>query len=74
MTEFWMSEVLKVCETEGISLSEYVIRAECDHSGAPRAEVIAKMGKMLDVMSAAAAGGLDKPLYSNSGLTGGAAR
>lgn len=73
MTEFWMSEVLKVCETEGISLSEYVIRAECDHSGAPREEVIAKMGKMLDVMSAAAAGGLDKPLYSNSGLTGGAA-
>jgi L-serine dehydratase len=73
MTEFWMSEVLKVCEAEGISLCEYVIRAECAHNGVSREEVVSKMGKMLDVMAAAAAGGLDKPLYSNSGLTGGAA-
>lgn len=73
MTEFWMSEVLKQCESEGISLAEYVIRGECAASGATHELVIAKMGKMLDTMGSASQEGLDKPLRSNSGLTGGAA-
>lgn len=73
MTEFWMSEVLKQCDAEGISLAEYVIRSECQSSGSPREYVIAKMGKMLDTMLSASQGGLEKPIRSNSGLTGGAA-
>ena len=73
MAEFWMSEIIKECARQRISLAEYIIRGECENSASSREQVIEKMGKMLDVMSSAANGGLEAPIRSNSGLTGGAA-
>lgn len=73
MSEFCMAELLKICEEQQISLAEYVIRAECVAGELNREQVMSKMAQMLAVMSAAARGGLDKPMISNSGLSGGAA-
>ena len=33
MAEFWMSEIIKECARQRISLAEYIIRGECENSG-----------------------------------------
>lgn len=64
-------ELLKICEEQKISLSEYAIRCEIDEKGLTREEVIEKMRKNLKVMMSAANEGMDKKIYSVSGLIGG---
>lgn len=64
-------ELLKICEKYNISLSEYAIRCEEEESGATRDEVIEKMRKNLKVMISAANAGMEKEVYSVSGLIGG---
>lgn len=64
-------ELLKICEEENISLSEYAIRSEMEKSGASREDVIKKMKMTLKVMIDSATGGMENEVYSVSGLIGG---
>ena len=64
-------ELLKICEEENISLSEYAIRLEMEDKGLTREEVFEKMAKNLEVMREGANEGREKKIYSVSGLIGG---
>lgn len=64
-------ELLEICEKYNISLSEYAVRCEVDEKGLTREEVIEKMKKNLNVMISAANEGMEKEVYSVSGLIGG---
>ncbi len=73
MAEFWMSEILKGCVEKGMSLGEYILASECENTGQTREQALDRMSQMLDVMEQSARGGLENPVFSNSGLTGGCA-
>lgn len=64
-------ELLEICEKYNISLSEYAVRCEVEEKGLTREEVIEKMKKNLNVMISAANEGMEKEVYSVSGLIGG---
>ena len=64
-------ELLKICEEENISLSEYAIRLEMEDKGLTREEVFESMAKNLNVMREGANEGREKKIYSVSGLIGG---
>ena len=64
-------ELLKICEKENISLSEYAIRREMEDKDMKREDVIEKMRKTLHVMIESATGAMEKEVYSVSGLIGG---
>lgn len=64
-------ELLKICEDQNITLSEYAIRFEMEDKGISREELYYKMEKNLQVMKAGAEEGRKKEVYSLSGLIGG---
>ena len=64
-------ELLKICEEENISLSEYAIRIEMRDKELSREEVYEKMAKNLKVMKEGATVGREKKVNSLSGLIGG---
>lgn len=64
-------ELLKICNDEKISLSEYAIRFEMENKEISREEAYSKMYKNLEVMKAGALEGREKAVYSVSGLIGG---
>ena len=64
-------ELLKICEEESISLSEYAIRIEMRDKELSREEVYEKMAKNLKVMKEGATEGREKKVNSLSGLIGG---
>ena len=64
-------ELLKICNENNISLSEYAIRCEVEEKGLTREEVIEKMRKNLNFMISAAKEGTENEVYSVSGLIGG---
>lgn len=64
-------ELLKICEKEKISLSEYAIRFEMEDRNLTREQVFEKMAKNLNVMREGANEGREKKIYSVSGLIGG---
>ena len=64
-------ELLKICEEENISLSEYAIRIEMRDKELSREEVYEKMAKNLKVMKEGATEGREKKVNSLSGLIGG---
>ena len=64
-------ELLKICEEESISLSEYAIRIEMRDRELSREEVYKKMAKNLKVMKDGATEGREKQVNSLSGLIGG---
>lgn len=64
-------ELIKICEENSISLSEYAIRREMEDRDLSREEVISKMKKTLDVMRSGATEAREKEVYSVSGLIGG---
>jgi len=64
-------ELLEICEKHNISLSEYAIRCEVEEKGLTRDKVIEMMRKNLKVMISAANEGMEKEVYSVSGLIGG---
>jgi len=64
-------ELIKICEENSISLSEYAIRREMEDRDVSREEVISKMQRTLDAMRSAATEAREKEVYSVSGLIGG---
>lgn len=64
-------ELIKICEENSISLSEYAIRREMEDRDVSREEVLSKMKKTLDVMRSGATEAREKAIYSVSGLIGG---
>ena len=64
-------ELIKICEKNSISLSEYAIRREMEDRDVSREEVLSKMKKTLDVMRSGATEAREKAIYSVSGLIGG---
>lgn len=65
------AELLEICEKYDISLSEYAIRCEVEEKELSREEVVEKMRNNLKVMISAANEGMEKEVYSVSGLIGG---
>lgn len=64
-------DLLRICSQRGISLSEYAIEMEIEKSGSTREEVINRMRITLKVMIDSATEGMEKEVYSVSGLIGG---
>lgn len=64
-------ELLKICNEENISLSEYAIRFEMEDKGLTREQLYIKMAKNLEVMRVGATEGREKEVHSVSGLIGG---
>jgi L-serine dehydratase, iron-sulfur-dependent, alpha subunit len=64
-------ELLEICKSKGISLSEYAILYEMDSKEATREDVIELMRKHYEVMKRSCSEGMEKEVYSVSGLIGG---
>lgn len=64
-------ELIMICDSERITLSEYAIRVEEKETGASRTEIVDKMLRNLKVMMESAEFGLNNPVKSVSGLIGG---
>lgn len=64
-------ELIKICEENSISLSEYAIRREMEDKDMSREDVFLKMKKTLDAMRNGANNAREKEVYSVSGLIGG---
>lgn len=64
-------ELLRICEEENISLSEYAIRYEIENREISRETLFSQMRKNLKVMMDSAKGGMDEEVFSVSGLIGG---
>ncbi len=64
-------ELLKICEEENISLSEYAIRYEMENRDVSREQLFERMRNNLKVMQESAKDGMEKEIYSVSGLIGG---
>ncbi len=64
-------ELIKICEEEQISLSEYAILTEIESKGISRDEIFSQMKHTLDAMRESATLGREKKVYSLSGLIGG---
>ena len=64
-------ELLEICNQKGISLSEYAIQMEMENSESTREQVINKMKSTLKVMVDSATEGIEKEVYSVTGLIGG---
>lgn len=65
------SELVSICNKDGISISEYTIKNEILETGLAREEIIKRMAKNLKVMKDAAEYGLNNEVVSVSGLIGG---
>ncbi len=65
------NELLKVCEENSISLSEYAMMVEMEDKQFSRESLIEKMKETLSVMREGALLGRQKPVHSLSGLIGG---
>ncbi|GAA0460959.1 L-serine ammonia-lyase, iron-sulfur-dependent, subunit alpha [Alkalibacillus silvisoli] len=65
-----VSELVKQAETLEVPISEVMIRQEVEETGKPREEIVAEMGRNLDIMEKSVEDGLEG-VKSRSGLTGG---
>lgn len=65
------SELVEICKSENIKLSEYAINREIEEKGTSRQELFSLMKETLDVMKNAATDGREREVYSLSGLIGG---
>lgn len=64
-------ELIRICESEKISIAEYTIREEAKETGASKETIIEKMRRNLCVMKESAEYGLKNKVVSVSGLIGG---
>ncbi|MBA4602408.1 L-serine ammonia-lyase, iron-sulfur-dependent, subunit alpha [Thermoactinomyces mirandus] len=69
-----IAELVEQAETNGLPISEVMIRQESEMTNRPREEIIAEMERSLDVMCEAVERGLTEDICSHSGLTGGDAK
>ncbi|MEW9033098.1 MAG: L-serine ammonia-lyase, iron-sulfur-dependent, subunit alpha, partial [Planifilum fimeticola] len=69
-----VAELVEIAESEGIPISEVMIRSEMEATGQSRERIVGKMEESLDVMEKAIRRGLEEEVRSHSGLTGGDAR
>ncbi|MBB6622496.1 L-serine ammonia-lyase, iron-sulfur-dependent, subunit alpha [Clostridium gasigenes] len=65
------SQLIEICKTENIKLSEYAINREIEEKGISREELFSHMKETLDVMRKGATDGRERKVYSLSGLIGG---
>ncbi|PKR78584.1 L-serine ammonia-lyase, iron-sulfur-dependent, subunit alpha [Halalkalibacillus sediminis] len=65
-----ISELIQITEDKNIPISEVMIQQEVEETGKPREEIVAEMGRNLDVMEKAVEDGMNG-VKSRSGLTGG---
>ncbi|WP_300382290.1 L-serine ammonia-lyase, iron-sulfur-dependent, subunit alpha [Clostridium sp.] len=64
-------ELIKICRSEGIPLSEYAIIREMEDSDLSRDEIICRMKRILEAMKSSSKEARDREIYSVSGLIGG---
>lgn len=67
-------ELLALCQSEGMTISQVMLQRERDLADLPRDEVVHRMGKAWEIMKNSAHEGLEKPRRSMGGLIGGEAR
>ena len=68
------AELMELAESDGISISEVMIRQEVEVTNQTRESVIERMRKNLDVMKVVRERGTKEDIKSVSGLTGGDAK
>jgi L-serine dehydratase len=66
-----VAELVELAESQGIPLSEVMVRQEVEVSGKSKEVVINQMKENLKVMEAAVERGISENVRSVSGLTGG---
>ena len=59
-----VAELVEIAESEGLSISEVMIRSEKDVEGQPRERIVGKMEESLDVMEKAIRRGLEEEVSS----------
>ncbi|PTX61238.1 L-serine ammonia-lyase [Melghirimyces profundicolus] len=69
-----VAELVELAETEGLSISEVMIRKEMETSQKSREEIFGLMEENLSTMEKAIEKGLNEEIRSQSGLSGGDAR
>lgn len=67
-------ELLEICDSEGIAISEVMIRREETDGETPRENVIAGMHRAFRIMKESANNAIENPSRSMGGLLGGQAR
>ena len=67
------AQLLALCEGEGLTLGEAMLRRETDLTGAGREEIRARLARSLEIMEQAAAAALAAPQKTMGGLIGGEA-
>ena len=65
------AELVNICREKNISLAEYAISYEIENTGVSREEILKRMSKTLKVMRQSASEGMEKEVYSVTGLIGG---
>jgi L-serine dehydratase len=68
-----ISQMVELAVATGQPLHEIVIQAEMANTAKPRAYLLSRMGKRLEIMQRAAAQGIAQPVMSISGISGGSA-
>lgn len=69
-----VAELVELAETEGLKISEVMIRQEAEVMNRTREDIWEEMGRNLDVMEQAIERGLSQDVRSSSGLSGGDAK
>ena len=67
------AQLLALCEGEGLTLGEAMLRRETELTGAGREEIRARLARSLEIMEQAAAAALAAPQKTMGGLIGGEA-
>lgn len=67
------AQLLDLCEGEGLTLGEAMLRRETELTGAGREEIRARLARSLEIMEQAAAAALAAPQKTMGGLIGGEA-
>jgi L-serine dehydratase len=68
-----IAQLVALAADSGQPLHEVVIQAEMANTGKPRAYLLSRMGKRLEIMQRAASLGIAEPVMSISGISGGSA-
>lgn len=64
-------ELLEICKRENLSVWEYTLKSEMLRTGSSKEDVLSNMKNILKVMENSATEGMNKEVYSQSGLIGG---
>lgn len=69
-----LQQLKEICETEQLTIAELMITEQAHQSGQPREQIVKQMADYYGIMKEAVRKGIEEPVVSRSGLTGGDAK